>query len=586
MSQIVDDIRKLKTQYDDEIILTAKGNSYTQRGLINLIESYWDSKFINSDRDKTGLYNFFYNVIKFPTRIASKIIDFDTKDFRFIAEQGQSYVPVWLFNKELKAWMKDQDFGYILNRIVKNTPKYGNHIVKSVNGDVKSVHFRDIVCDPYVERLDDSYLVVEEHYMTPNEIKKMKNWENVDKVMKVFEDENQSYIRVDECYIYGEKGYFDGSDSKEFVRGVCFIAGLDDYKKDDSGNTTKDNHIKLFSAVRDKIPYYEFYWDDYQGTYIRTGIPLELLEEQMSQNDAVNMERRGLYWTSKKIYQTRDMLVKKNLMTDVDNGDILRVSSEVTPVANEERNLAAFRNNYDIWDKNRREKTMTFESVSGETMPAATPFRLGFIQQKAASGYFDFQREDIGLMLKRFITEVIVPTFKSRSKGKHSFNLYGEDSEYNQIAKTYVEFQLYNQLKEYLDNGGRVPQPGIVDLERQRAMKRLENSPSKVLEIPEGYYEDLKYKMDLIITGESINLDSKVTTMTTALQTIATNPGILQNPATRKIFLRLLDMVGVNPEELGGLDQAPQGQMQQPLSPPPGPAKTAEIGVGTNVANL
>src|SRR3990167_2382724 len=579
---ILANIRGLKDQYDKEHILSVKGNSYTQRSHIDLIEKYWDSKFLNSDLDKSGLYNFFYNVIKFPTRIASKIIYFDTKDFRFLAEAGQSYVHVYMFNKELKAWMKDQNFGFILNRIVKNTPKYGNHVIKAVNGDVKSVHLRDIICDPYVEFLDDSFLVIEEHHMTPPEIQKMDKWENKDKVMKMFKENNTSYVKVDECYVYAPKGYFDDSKSEELVRGVVFIAGLDDYKMKDK-QVVEDKAIVLFKGLKEKLPYYEFFWDDYQGTWLRTGIPLELLEEQFSQNDAVNMERRGLYWTSKKIYQTRDMLVKKNLMSDVENGDILRVSSEVTPIANEERNLAAFRNNYDIWDKNRREKTMTFESISGETMPAATPFRLGFIQQKSASGYFDFQREDIGLMLKKFITEVIVPTFRSQSKAAHSFNLYGEDNEYSQILKTYIEYQIYKQLKKYLDDGGSIPTPGQVDLERQRALKRFNGNPSNVLKIPDNYYEDLKYKMDLVITGESVNVDSKATTLMTAMQTVATNPGILQNPVTKRIFFKLLDLVGVNPEELGDVSAAQQ--QQQPLSPHPGPQKS-DIGSGVNTVNL
>src|SRR3990167_1630716 len=174
MSDIIGIIRKLKSQYDSEVILNSKGQSFTQRGVVELIENYWDSKFQGGDKDSSGLYNFFYNVIKFPTRIASKLIDFDTKDFRFYAEAGQSYVPVFFFNKELKAWMKEQDFGFTLNRIIKNTPKYGNHVLKTVGDKVKSVRLKNLINDPYVEFLEDSYLVVEENYMTPKELMDMK----------------------------------------------------------------------------------------------------------------------------------------------------------------------------------------------------------------------------------------------------------------------------------------------------------------------------------------------------------------------------------------------------------------------------
>ena len=289
------------------------------------------------------------------------------------------------------------------------------------------------------------------------------------------------------------------------------------------------------------------------------------------------MERRGLYWTAKKIYQTKDQLVSKNLMTDVENGDIIKVNNEITPIANEERNLAAFRNVYDTWDKNRREKTMTFEAVSGETLPSATPFRLGFIQQRAAAGHFDFQREDIGLMLKKFILEVIVPTFKNSSRNKHLFNFYGEDNEFSQMEDFLIEQMLYTQIQQVYQTSGKIPTADEVTLERENAKMKLRSKPNRIIDIPEGYYQDLKYRMDLIVTDEQVNIDSKVTTLTTAMQTIATNPMILQNPVTKRILLRLLELGGVNPEELGDLStltQPPQQMMQQPLSPPPGPGSS------------
>src|SRR3990167_7157456 len=390
-NSILGDVRKLKNQYDTEVILSLKGYNFTQRGLIELIENYWDSKFISGDRDKDGLFRFFYNMIKFPARLASKLIDFDTKDFRFFAEAGQSYVPVYFFNKELKAWMKDQDFGFILNRIVKGVPKYGNYVLKSVNGETSPVRLKNLVSDPYCEFLNQSYLLCEEHYMTPLDLDAMRckwNDQAIDKVLEAFKkNKTASYIKVDECFIYGKENEFvDGSKSEKLVRGLCVVANLDDCKYDKVAQKyMEDNAVTLFKGVKKDLPYYEFFWDEFQGTWLRSGIVVELLEEQFSMNDSINLERKGLYWTSKKLYQTKDMLVAKNLMLDVENGDILRVSSEITPIVNEERNLAAYRNQLDIWDKNRREKTMTFESISGENSPSGTPFRLGFIQQKAAS---------------------------------------------------------------------------------------------------------------------------------------------------------------------------------------------------------
>lgn len=594
---IIGTIRKLKREYDEEVILSVKGYAFTQRKLIDLIEKYWDSKFISGDKERGGLYRFFNNIIKFPTRIAMKMTDFDTKDFRFFAEEGQSHAPVYLFNKELKAWMKDEDFGYILNRIIKNTPKYGNHLIKTIGDDTSTVRLKNIVCDPYVEFLEQSYLVVEEHYMTPKDVMDMDGkWDkkSIDYLMDCFEKTTESTIRVDECYIYGYKSEFgeiEKDTEDKFVRGRVFVAGLDDYKTDNKGRVTKSGHYILHKDIPPKsLPYYEFFWDDFQGTYLRTGVVLELLEEQFNANDVSHIERKGLYWTSKRIYQTKDMLVAKNIMLDVEDGDILRVQSEITAVNHSEKNLPAFNNVYEQIDKNRREKTMTFESVSGESLPSGTPFRLGFVQSKAAGGYFDFQREDIGLLLKKFIVDIIVPAFKNSKRTKHIFNLYGEDNELSKMEDFMIEGMMYKAIQANFEKTGIVPSEEELMRERDNVKQKLRAAPNRKIEIPEAFYDDLKYKMDLLLTDESMALDAKSTTLTTALQTIATNPAILQNPVTKRIFLRLVELGGVSPEEIQSAMSEMSGQsiMNNPMlvnpnqtfSPPPGPVRTAELSVG------
>ena len=69
--------------------------------------------------------------------------------------------------------------------------------------------------------------------------------------------------------------------------------------------------------------------------------------------------------------------------------------------------------------------------------------------------------------------------------------------------------------------------------------------------IPKGAYDDLKYKIKIVIVGEEIDVASKLTTLQTVLQIIGSNPTILQDKRIRRVFYKMLDMAGINPKELG-----------------------------------
>lgn len=179
MSNIyIDQVRKFKDDFEQAIILDRKGFQFNQRQLVDLIDKYWNDEFISGDKDDEG-FMYFYNKVKLPARVSSKLTDFDTKDIRFIAEDGQAHAPVYVFNKELKAWMKDQGFGTVLNQINSGVPRYGNHVLKVVGDELKPVRLQNLVNDPFCEKLNDSSIIIEQHDMTPNELIAMKGkWDD------------------------------------------------------------------------------------------------------------------------------------------------------------------------------------------------------------------------------------------------------------------------------------------------------------------------------------------------------------------------------------------------------------------------
>jgi len=81
------------------------------------------------------------------------------------------------------------------------------------------------------------------------------------------------------------------------------------------------------------------------------------------------------------------------------------------------------------------------------------------------------------------------------------------------------------------------------------------------LEVPKGFYDDLKYKIDIIITGEQVDTAAKMTTLQTMFQMLGSNPTILKDKRIRKIFYKMVDLAGFNPKDLQ-LEEEPTGLEQ------------------------
>jgi len=85
-----------------------------------------------------------------------------------------------------------------------------------------------------------------------------------------------------------------------------------------------------------------------------------------------------------------------------------------------------------------------------------------------------------------------------------------------------------------------------------------ENIKRKKFKIERGEYKKLKHKIDIVITGEKIDIPAKLTTLQVLMQMLGQNPAVLQNKSIRKILFKTLDLSGFNPNEFD-FEEEPQG---------------------------
>lgn len=508
----------------------------TQQEIIDLIDYYWVDKFRDGDYTPSGWKKPFYNIIANPVLVSMKMIDLDTKDINIIAEDGASYYPAWLFQRDLNFYMKDKRFGVFLNELVFNLPKYGTIIVQKSNNMPVLVSMRDIITDTDIEELEEvSFLQQRYRNITPSLLRNMPYDE--DKIEEAIRESSTEGV----VNLRSRFGNVSWSDNNYFVYTTEGVVLWE----------TK------FDSIRDI--YRKLDWDTIPGRFLGRGTVEKLFESQIQVNRIADYKTEGLHWTSKHIFQTRDFTFEKNLTTDVENGEVLMLSSELTEVNNQEKNLAAYASEENRWDKLAKDLTFSFPELSGERPPAGTPLGTSVLTTQQASGFFDVKREDIGMFLKDIILDWIIPSFKDKNVIDHKLMISQMPSEDLQtLQNLFVKQRTNKEIFNFISQNGRIPDVETVQLMQGIAKEQVKKE--KEVLIPANFYDNIKYKVDVVITNEQIDTAAKLSSLQTISGLLASNPAILEDPRTKKVFMKMVDLAGFNPNDLGLDDEAPDIQ--------------------------
>ncbi|NCB03177.1 MAG: hypothetical protein EOM67_13645, partial [Spirochaetia bacterium] len=322
------------------------------------------------------------------------------------------------------------------------------------------------------------------------------------------------------------------------ARVIASVGG--DYEDD----TRKWSWSGVFNVKKiDAIPFKKIDYLTIEGRALGLGIIEMLLDPQQRWNEIQNQKATSMKVASRHIYQTRDAQIERNIMTDVLDGDIIKVMNEITPIDTTERNLGAYTQEERVLMDVVRSNANAFESLTGENLPSGTPYRLGAMMAQQGGKLFEFIRENIGLFLEEVVKEWIIPEFDKNVTNEHIFQLFdAETIEY--IIEKDVNRRLNEAIKKYVMDTGFFPPKADLELLKQAEIDN--NKGTLFLDIVKGY---LKFDKDveIDITGEANNLAGQVETISNLLQLLAQNPQMVTMPETKKLFGKLLDTIGFSP---------------------------------------
>lgn len=571
---ILSHIRNAKEKFREEAVRITEGYDFNQHDTIKQVELYFNSRYLTGEFDDDGFKKPFFNIVRKPCLVASKEIDLDTKDI-IVRSQNGDYLAADIMSLELKQWMREEGFAKKLNEYADLAPIYGSVVVKKVGEELHTVDLKNLTIeDPTAKSLDHTG-VIESHQVTPDELRQMASkggWDmaKVEEVIDLYAQKGKPLITIDERYGW-VKSEMLGEDPGKLVYTLSIVGGAEEIEDSADKSTTVEMGIEIFHAPIDKHPYREWHWMKMPNRWLGVGLVEISFDAQIRRNETAYLKSKALLWSSLQLFQTDDEnIAGGNLLTEAQNGDILKLqpNKAISPVNTAERNLAHYNAEEIVWERNVQDLTFSSDIIGGESLPSGTPARSAILQDQNVKRFFDRKREDFGLFIKDIIEKDILPIFMKKKRKAHILSIAGGPDDRDRIEQMVLDTRTVAAFQRYVKKNKVLPSLNEWQRLVNDEARRVSQAKTLDIELPDGFYENLDHRLEVVITKENEDTDSKIAGRRAVLEVLGANPAIATNPATRPVFMELAHLLGVKnlriPTNAGQPEPAgPQGAIPQ-----------------------
>lgn len=546
--------------------ITKGGFDYSQWETIQNIEFVDNSKFINGEKDKEGQTKFYLNTASFRKEVASKNIDIDVKNFNFVPEEGQPEYGAIIARKKFKRWAKDNGLSDKINDTVDRFPKYGTIVAKKVGKEIEIVPLAKLRNQQDATSLEDASYVIEEHTdLNIHELMEYKGWDLSDLKLK-WNDKTTVYERYGfvPASFYKSKGYKSDKEDDEAVYCLSVVT-LEKSKDGKTGGA-------LLFMEETECPYIERHYARQDGRWLGIGEIEKQIDNQAARNMVFNLRKKGLAWASKNVFGSSDDTLVNNLSMQVRDGDVLKLSNPNAMWRIDTANRAgADYNAVDtLLEENSNQRSFTFEVATGESMASGTPFRLGALLGNSVNSYYDKKRETLGLFWKSVVVEIMIPSWVRETEEEFIEGVLDTEEGFEELREAKKARLFTDMFIESVIMGKEFdPEQAKLIIEEGLARTVRDNYKMTKDEI-----KNLKYRIDLDITGESIDMPKKIETLSNMSQFLM-NMGDAEG--ARAILKRIAILTGEKmprtapqiPQPMQ--PQAPQAQPEETTMPSANP---------------
>ena len=567
--------------YETGQVQIVPGYRFSQYETIKRIMMFSNKKYTSGNIDSQGNYKYWYDVIGPRVDDEVKNIDFDTKDITLYSDSIKDTTGIFIADLALKEFLKNNEKATELNDAVEEGAGYGNVVWKKIKGDyVKSDPLNTYVINQLARTLDESS-VIERAEMTQSELRAMKGaWENVDEVIKnckskgisSTKDGNKSeetevpyyevYERNGEVSLEqlkkakGEENISD-TDKDKYVLAKIIVAGLEKSGGSDKGKGGSGKYV-LFANEIKAMPYKEYHRGKYTGRWWREGLYEILFDVQIRINNCGNQISRALEYGARQNYYSKDSTIYKNILTDLQRGDIIK--GEIQRIDMKMDDIGNYIQEWNMLMQLADRLAKTSEIVQGESLPSGTPFRLGALLNQNAGKFYDFLREKLGLAIKSIIQDWTLPELMKDLKKKDVLRLTGDPKYLEKMHKMMVDAWYVKNLATIGPHNQEQ-----AEMLKQGATEQLKAKPELFLKGLKGIFDDVKPRVQVLITGEAVNLAAE-------LENLATFINLEMDPVRRTALIEMaMSKKGIDATMLPKsppMQAQPQPQGAQSKQPP------------------
>lgn len=580
---IADAIRQERQDFLYNFIEIVDGMPFNQYANIKKIHKYYNSRYNDGDYETiNGIMRkkVFWNIGKRHATIASKQIDIDTKDFLLMSEDQATEWNVFLLEKELKAWMQKEKYAKVLKQIADELPVYGSCVLRKTKDEAELIDLRYFFCEQSAKSLKKSRYKIIKHLMTPEDMRGMTEWDNVREAIEKFAvTSTKSYetggqinvqhtspiVEVYERFGEVPASFFETNGNMlgngsvlddDYVYSRWIVAGVNDGV---TSNPTAENQqavrtqspaVVLFKEQlkKEDDPFKEVHYRRTIGRWQGVGVIEDLFEDQRMLNKTKDQEDKASELASLILFQTATDMAARNVLTDVDNGEIIKSTQPINRLDNENKSFTAMQKSAEAWENHADLETFSADLLGGQQTPASATLGAIKTQVQASSSVFEYKKENYGIFLQEFIDDLVFPDLEKKLMQPHVFRFQGDLFEMQQLRERVVNGYLREKIFK-----GEMPVPTQEEgaALMQQWLKVYTKTGSKMwIAVEKDFFRNLDYEVSLELTGEGKNVQQWLNNLQAVLTLCTQNPLIMQNPLFKRLFYKMLSAMGMSISEL------------------------------------
>lgn len=565
-------VRKQETNY---IIGNTKISKYVNFCMyenIERIDAYLNSKHISGETDSMGREKPFFNIVTAAVNIWYRATDIDRKDIKVRATKASDTLGAFLLTVHLQEWMKKQRFGVVLNEWGRSLARYGSSILKFV--EKKDGLHVDVM--PWNRMITDTVdfnnnVKIELLELTPAQLKKRKGYDQ-DVVRDVLDtlkarellnkqrvDNKNDYIKLYE--VHGDLPLSmltdNADDNDTYVQQMHVITFV--LKGNAKGRGVKEySNFTLIRGKEAKDPYMITHLIKEDGRTQAIGAVEYLFDAQWMQNHTAKQIKDQLDLASKLIFQTSDgSFVGANALNAIENGDILihKLNEPITQVQNNSHDITSLQSYATQWKVLGQELTSTPDALQGQTPPSGIAYKTQAAVTAEAHSLFEIMVENKSLAIEDMMREFILPSMKKKMNHSKEISATLDAQGITKVDLMFVNNEAIRRTNKKMAEemfNMQLAQPADVEGEAQNVRDELAEQGNTRYFSPSSLgdktwaelFKDIEDNVEVDASGEASNKSEVMSTLTTVLQTIATNPQVLQDPNARMIFNKILEATG------------------------------------------